>query len=86
MPDALWVVDADVAFVDSPDRVALIQPGRPDQAPVILEDSGAAIWMALRERATPTSATDLGDQLGIPVDAVADFLGGLAALGLVELT
>ena len=84
MPDRRWVVAEAVASVDSPERVAMIHPGQPAQAPVILEGSGAAIWTAVQSCAEPVAATVLADQLAIPVAAVEAFLAQLADLGFVE--
>jgi len=80
-----WVIGEEVASVDSPDRVAMIRPDRPDAPPLILEDSGAAIWASLR-RDAPTSTAELADDLGIPTDAVESFLTQLVDLGFVERT
>ena len=85
MPDALlWAVPADVAFVVNDARVAMIRPDRPDQPPVILEDSGAALWTTLKQRDAPVSAAELAAEVGVPADAVQAFLEGLNELGCVE--
>ena len=84
MPDPVWVIAADVASVDSsPDRVAMIRLDHPDQPPVILEHSGAAIWMSLG-RDTPVTTTEVADVVGIPDEAVETFLIQLAELGFVR--
>lgn len=80
-----WVIDTEVASVDSADRVAMIRPDRPDTPPLILEGSGAAIWDCLR-RDVATSTTELADDLDIPIDAVESFLSQLADLGFVQRT
>jgi len=80
-----WVIGEAVASIDSPDRVAMIRPDRPDASPLILEGSGAAIWACLR-RDEPTSTAELADDLGIPTDAVGSFLTQLAEFGFVERT
>jgi hypothetical protein len=78
-----WVIAAEVASVATPERAALIRPDRPDLAPIILTDSGAAIWERLR-RDSPTPSAELVDELGIPADVVESFLAQLADLGFVE--
>jgi pyrroloquinoline quinone biosynthesis protein D len=84
-----WRHRAEVAHVESPGRVALLDLDHLDRPPVILEGSAAVIWELLdgtRDDGAVTSA--VADHFGVPeaevAQPVADFLAQVRELGLIE--
>jgi Coenzyme PQQ synthesis protein D (PqqD) len=85
----VWRRSTEVAHVESPGRVAMIDLTHLDRPPVILEGTGAAIWAHLE---SPVGENELIAALAAEYDAdpaevgpsVLDFLAQLDELGLVE--
>ena len=85
----MWRHRADLAVVDSDDRVVVLDLHQLAVPPRILEGSAAEIWRTLDGvRPTSTVVTEVGRSFGVePSDVEADvvaFLGSLASAGLIE--
>jgi hypothetical protein len=81
-----WLAVAGLAQVASEDRVVILDPSRPAQPPVILEDAAAAIWTALTSHPLLTDLVAALEPIGIPADHVTGFLAALEDAGLVRRT
>lgn len=83
-----WRRHADLAEVASPGRSAILRLTSPELPPVILEDSAAVIWQLIDGPVTHGDlAAAVAETYGQPVGqvdgAVAEFLDGLTATGLL---
>lgn len=75
-----WTISSRVAFViSSPERVVALHLDRPQEQPVALTGTAAAIWLLLsgesgqpphRELALPQIVDDLADTYDAPADAI----------------
>lgn len=77
----LWAVAPGVAVTDDGDRIAVLVPSRPTQAPVILQGSAAALWRILPATAATLDAVCV--QHHLPAGTGGTFLADLAAAGAV---
>jgi hypothetical protein len=85
-----WGRKAEVAWVDSPDRVALLDLDHLDRPPVILEQSSSLIWSLLADELTEDAlvervATYYDMATGEVAGPVHDFLRQMLERGLVTM-
>jgi hypothetical protein len=75
--DSVWRHHPDLAVVDSPGRVALVSLDRLDEPPVLLTDTGAAVWELLDGRRTVGEVVGLlAAEVGLePAEIRADVAG-----------
>ncbi len=81
-----WLPAPGLAQVASENRVVILDPSRPAQPPVILEDAAAAIWSALVDHPVLADLVAALDPVGIPAEHVTGFLTALEDTGLVRRT
>lgn len=89
--DAVWAHCRHVAWVDSEDRVVLLDLSASVDEPRILSDSGSSIWRSIDGKRDDAAIVDaIAAAYGLEPDEVrADvyaFLEELSSLGLVERT
>ena len=87
--DCIWRRSADVAFVDSPGRVAMLDLRELAKAPVILEETAAAIWSAVDGmRDEEAIVGEVAQQYRVEptevAEQVARLLTQLASMNLIE--
>ena len=85
----VWRHAVEVAYVESEERVALLDLDRLDELPVVLTDSGAAIWLAVDGRRTDERIVSaVAEGFGAEVDQIAAqvraFLQDLASRRLIS--
>jgi hypothetical protein len=86
--DAVWRHNDGVAFVDSADRVVVLDLSLAEDEPRILSESGSAIWRAIDGRRSEGDiVAEIARQYEIAVDVVepdvAAFVAELARLELI---
>jgi hypothetical protein len=87
-PSTVWRRASATAYVDSPDRVVVLDLDHLDLPPYVFEGSAAQIWAAVDgERSEAEIVADLAEAFQAPVDVVtADvrhFVDRLQDLGLI---
>jgi uncharacterized protein YbjT (DUF2867 family) len=84
----VWRRATSAAYVESPQRVALLDLDHPDLPPYVFEGSAAQVWACVDgDRTEAEIATDLAEAFGAPVEVVAadvrQFVDQLRDLGLI---
>jgi Coenzyme PQQ synthesis protein D (PqqD) len=88
LPSTVWRRASATAYVDSPDRVVVVDLDHLDLPPYVFEGSAAQIWAAVDgERSEAEIVADLAEAFQAPVDVVTadvrQFVDRLRELGLV---
>jgi len=84
----VWGHATSAAYVESPERVVVLDLAHPDLPPYVFEGSGAQIWACVDgDRTEDEIVADLAEAFEIPVEVVGPdvrrFLDRLRELGLV---
>jgi pyrroloquinoline quinone biosynthesis protein D len=84
----VWRRSASAAYVESDERVVVLDLDHLDLQPYVFEGSAAQIWACLDgDRTEAEVVTDLAEAFGVPADQVAHdvrgFIDRLADLGLI---
>jgi hypothetical protein len=84
----VWRHAARAAYVESDERVVVLDLDRLDRQPVVFEGSAAQIWACLDgDRTEVEVVADLAEAFGVPVEQIAPdiraFIDQLAGLGLI---
>jgi Coenzyme PQQ synthesis protein D (PqqD) len=84
----VWRRAASAAYVESPDRVVVLDLDHPDRTPYVFEGSAAQVWACVDGARTVSEiVTDLAEAFEAPVDVVAadvrQFVDRLRDLGLI---
>jgi hypothetical protein len=84
----VWRRATGTAYVDSPERVVVLDLEHLDRAPYVFEGSAAQVWACVDgDRTESDIVTDLAEAFQIPVDVVTadvrQFVDRLADLGLI---
>ena len=84
----VWARSATVAYVESPDRVVVLDLSKLDRLPYVFEGSAAQVWGCVDGVRTESEiVTDLAEAYDAPVAVVEPdvrrFVDRLAALGLI---
>jgi hypothetical protein len=84
----VWRRATSTAYVETPQRVAVLDLDHPDRPPYVFEGSAAQVWACVDGDRTETEiATDLAEAFEAPVEVVAadvrQFVDRLRALGLI---
>ena len=84
----VWRHATGTAYVESPDRVVVLDLDHLDRAPYVFEGSAAQIWACVDgDRTESEIVTDLAEAFEVPVEVVTDdvrsFIDRLRDLGLV---
>jgi hypothetical protein len=84
----VWERAASAAFVESAERVVVLDLDHPELPPYVFEGSGAQIWACVDgDRTESEIVADLAQAFEVPVEIVApdvrEFIARLAELGLV---
>ncbi len=85
---SVWRRASSTAYVESPDRVVVVDLDHLDLPPYVFEGSAAQVWACLDgERSESEIVTDLAEAYGVPVEVVSDdvrdFVDRLRDLGLI---
>jgi hypothetical protein len=86
--DTVWRRSASAAYVESDERVVVLDLDHLELQPYVFEGSAAQIWACLDgDRTEAEVVTDLADAFGVPNHQVAHdvrgFIDRLAGLGLI---
>jgi hypothetical protein len=86
--DIVWRHAEAAAYVESPERVVVVDLDHLDLSPYVFEGSAAQIWMSLDGDRTETEiVTDLAEAYDVPTEVVApdvrQFVDRLRDLGLI---
>jgi hypothetical protein len=84
----VWRRATGTAYVDSPERVVVLDLEHLDRAPYVFEGSAAQVWACVDgDRTESDIVTDLAEAFQIPLDVVTadvrQFVDRLADLGLI---
>jgi hypothetical protein len=84
----VWRRATGTAYVESPERVVVLDLEHLDRAPYVFEGSAAQVWACVDgDRTESDIVTDLAEAFQIPVDVVTadvrQFVDRLADLGLI---
>jgi len=84
----VWRRATTAAYVESPERVVVLDLDHPDRAPYVFEGSAAQVWACVDGDRTVTQVvTDLAEAFAAPFDLVAvdvrQFVDRLRDLGLI---
>ena len=84
----VWRRASSTAYVESPERVAVLDLDHPDHAPYVFEGSAAQVWACIDgDRTESEIVTDLAEAFEAPVEVVTadvrQFVDGLLGLGLI---
>ncbi len=84
----VWRRATGTAYVDSPERVVVLDLEHLDRAPYVFEGSAAQVWACVDgDRTESDIVTDLAEAFQIPVEVVTadvrQFVDRLADLGLI---
>jgi hypothetical protein len=84
----VWRRAGSAAYVESPERVAVLDLDHPDRPPYVFEGSAAQVWACVDgDRTEAEIVTDLAEAFEVPVEVVtADvraFVDRLLDLGLI---
>ena len=84
----IWRRATSTAYVETPDRVVVLDLDHLDRSPYVFEGSAAQVWACVDGDRTETQiVTDLAEAFEVPADAVAadvrTFVDRLRDLGLI---
>ncbi len=84
----VWRRATSAAYVETTERVAVLDLDHPDRAPYVFEGSAAQVWACIDgDRTESEIVTDLAEAFEAPVEVVTadvrQFVDGLLGLGLI---
>jgi len=84
----VWVRKDELAFVESADRLVVLDLDRLDELPLVLTGSAAAVWSAIDgSRDEEGICAEVAEGFGVETDEVrahvSEFLGDLAGRDLI---